>query len=260
MLLKKQAIGVFDSGLGGISVLSELKKRMPNEDYIYFGDSSFAPYGEKTRDEITKRCQYICEYLISRGVKMIVIACNTATSACIQQLRQAYKEISIIGMEPALKVVAEGKVDQRILVMATNFTLKETRFEKLVLKYSESNEIYKQPCPKLVEIVEHEQLDNALYVMEILREYLDAYEGNTLNSIVLGCTHFAFYKKQIEALIGKDTLLMDGNYGTARHVQDVLLKQNLLQDQNHIGNIQIYNSMEDRDLIKMSKKLLNRGE
>lgn len=255
MDLKNQAIGVFDSGLGGISVLKELKKMMPNENYIYFGDSQFAPYGIKTKSEITERCKYICEFFMSKGVKAIIIACNTATSACVNVLRETYK-IPIIGMEPALKVAAQGKENQHILVMATDFTLKEKKFEKLMSRYSEHNHIYKQPCPKLVELVEHDQLDDNLCVKEQLKAYMKPYEGIKMDSIVLGCTHFVFYQNDIKKMIDENTKIIDGNYGTSRHVKEILISQNNLQDAQHKGTIEIYNSRKDEAVIDLSKKLL----
>ena len=135
----KKAIGVFDSGLGGISVLRDLKKLMPNEDFIYFGDSAYAPYGIKTKDEITKRCVEIIDFFIEKGVKAVVIACNTATSASANYLRKKYKDLPIIGMEPALKVATQGVKNNNIVVMATPLTLKEKKFETLMHKFRGNN-------------------------------------------------------------------------------------------------------------------------
>ena len=131
-----KAIGVFDSGLGGISVLKELRSLMPQEDYLYYGDSSFAPYGVKTKEEITKRCRSICAFFISQGVKAVVIACNTATSACVKELRTLYPDLPIVGMEPALKPAVDGRHQQHVLVLATQFTLKEKKFEQLMSRFN----------------------------------------------------------------------------------------------------------------------------
>ena len=157
---KEKAIGVFDSGLGGISVLKELVKSMPNENFIYYGDSANAPYGIKTKEEITARCEDIIEFFIKQGVKAIVIACNTATSAAANILRKKYSNLPIIGMEPALKVAADGKKDNTIVVMATPLTLKEEKFNNLMAKYDDENTVIKMPCPELVKIVENDLIDN----------------------------------------------------------------------------------------------------
>ncbi len=124
-------IGVFVSGMGGISVLSTLHEMMPNEDLIFFGDSKYNPYGTKTREEITERCMTICEKFIAYDVKAIVVACNTATSACVNLLREKY-DIDIIGMEPALKVACEMGENQHVAVWATDFTLKDMKFAYLM--------------------------------------------------------------------------------------------------------------------------------
>ena len=257
MSLKQKAIGVFDSGLGGISVLKELRNLMPKEHFIYYGDSSFVPYGEKSKTEITERCKYICEFFLSKGVKAIVIACNTATSACVNELRATYTDLPIIGMEPALKVVADGLKNQQILVMATRFTLKEKKFEQLMKRYSEDNTIWKQPCPRLVEIVESDQLDDAELVKDALQEYLMPYEDHSIDSIVLGCTHFVFYREQMQAMVPKGIRIVDGNLGTARHVQDLLRERNALCEDAQVGQVQLYNSLEDERILKLSEKLLN---
>ncbi len=251
----EDAIGVFDSGLGGISVLKELKKQMPYENYIYFGDSSYAPYGVKNKEEITRRCHMICEFFISRGVKAIVIACNTATSACVKELRAEYPNLPIIGMEPALKPAVNGKHHQKVLVMATEFTLKEKKFEQLMAQFEKDNTIYRQPCPKLVELVEAGQLDEYEIVEKTLKEYIFPYDLQTLDSIVLGCTHFVFYRDQIRKLIEDKIAIIDGNEGTVRHVMEILKERNELNIDGE-GIVRIYNSMKDDTILQLSEKLL----
>lgn len=256
--MKHKAIGVFDSGLGGISVLQELRRRMPMEDFIYYGDSAYAPYGEKTKEEITEHCYGIVEFFIKQGVKAIVIACNTATSACVNELRASYPDLPIIGMEPALKVVADQKKEQTIIVMATPFTLKEKKFNDLMARYSYDNTIIKLPTPMLVRIVENDQLQDEHMVKEQLHAYLDPYLKDTVHSIVLGCTHFVFYKKMIQRMVGDAIQIVDGNQGTARHVEDILREKQELNE-NGIGTVLIYNSASDQRYIKLSEKLLKQG-
>ena len=190
----KKAIGVFDSGLGGISVLRDLKELMPNEDFIYFGDSAYAPYGVKTKEQITERCVEIIDFFISKGVKAVVIACNTATSASANYLRKKYKDLPIIGMEPALKVATQGVKNNNIVVMATPLTLKEKKFETLMHKFRGNNKVVKMPCPKLVEIVENDLLDDKNIVIDQLKDYYKDVNMDNLDSVVLGCTHFIFYR------------------------------------------------------------------
>lgn len=228
---------------------------MPREDIIYFGDSLHNPYGTKTKEEVTERCIEICDEFIQKGAKAIVIACNTATSACVPLLRERYS-IDIIGMEPALKVASELGNHQNIAVWATELTLKEKKFADLMKKFADDHEIYKIPCPKLVEIVENDQLNDTSLVVDTLQTYLQNLDLDKLNSIVLGCTHFVFYKKILSSLLNGDINIIDGNLGTAMHLQDILNKKGLI---NHFGGHILWeNSLPDK--IELSKRLYKRLE
>lgn len=255
---KDKAIGVFDSGLGGISVLKELVKSMPNEKFLYYGDSANAPYGTKTKEEITERCIDIIEFFIDKGVKAVVIACNTATSAAVNILREKYNSIPIIGMEPALKVAADGKVDNTIVVMATPLTLKESKFNNLMAKYSDNNTVIKMPCPELVNIVENDLLDNKEVVERQIKDYYKEIDMSKIDSVVLGCTHFVFYRYYMEKILSHNINIIDGNLGTTNHLKEVLRKRNELADESKEGSVVIYNSSNDEKFIKLSEKLLNR--
>lgn len=257
MYTKEQAIGVFDSGLGGISVLRELHKQMPQERYIYYGDSAYAPYGEKSREEIVQRCEGIVRFFCEQGVKAIVIACNTATSAYVEELRRKYPQLIVIGMEPALKLAVDGYAHQQVLVMATRFTLREQKFERLVARYADEHTILRLPCPKLVELIEDDLLEDEGKVEQVLREYLMKYEVEKLNSIVLGCTHFVFFKDALRRLCPSNVRIIDGNTGTVRHVKEQLQQRHLLCDKEQLGSISLHNSMQDERMLILSQKLLN---
>ncbi len=253
-------IGVFDSGLGGISVLKEIVKLMPNENYIYYGDSYYAPYGTKNKDEIIERCVQICDYFDSNNVKAIVIACNTATSAAVNVLRDKYKSLPIIGMEPALKPAAQDKKNNNIVVMATNLTLNEEKFNNLMKKYSDTNNIIKMPCPKLVEIVENNQLEENKFIEDTLHEYFSEIDLGTLDAVVLGCTHFVFFKEHLSRMLNERTRIIDGNEGTAKHLMEVLYKEGKLNKSiiaNNNEKITFLNSNKDEKYIMLSKELFN---
>lgn len=252
---KEQPIGIFDSGLGGISVLAELRRQLPRESFLYFGDSAYAPYGIKEKEQITKRCFSICDRFVKRQVKAIVVACNTATSACVHLLRERYPDILIIGMEPALKVAAERGTRQRIIVMATPLTLKEQKFDRLVERFRNEHTIYRQPCPRLVELVENDQLQDTALVEAQLWEYLYPYDLTQIDSIVLGCTHFVFYRPYFTKLLPPRIALIDGNRGTALHLADRLQKQGTLCETG-TGSVRIENSSADPRLLRLSEKLL----
>ncbi len=255
-----QAIGVFDSGLGGISVLKELAELMPNENYIYYGDSYYAPYGTKSKEEIIDRCIQICDYFINKKVKAIVIACNTATSAAVSILRDKYKPLPIIGMEPALKPAAHDKKNNNIVVMATSLTLNEEKFNDLMKKYSDINNIIKMPCPDLVSIVENDMLQDTALIERTLLKYYSEIDINKLDSVVLGCTHFVFFKEHLQKMLDKKTRIIDGNKGTARHLKDILDNDGKLNKVNEGakgGEITFLNSYKDERHIELSKILFN---
>lgn len=248
-------IGIFDSGLGGISVLKTIHDQLPTEDLIYLGDSLHNPYGTKTKEEITDRCLAICDEFMKHDVKAIVIACNTATSACVNLLRKKYP-IDIIGMEPALKVAAQRGEDQKIAVWATDLTLKEQKFAKLMERFEDQHTIYKIPCPQLVQIVEQGKLEDLSLVQKTLEAYCSMSHLETLDSIVLGCTHFVFYKKILASLVGSSVELIDGNLGTSNHLKDILESKGLLNFDG--GHITWMNTQEDK--IELSKVLFKELE
>lgn len=252
----KCPIGFFDSGLGGISVLREAVKLLPNENYIYIGDSVNAPYGTKLSSEIRELTDKSVEKLISMGVKAIVIACNTATSAGIDFLRQKYPNISIIGVEPALKPAVEHFPNGKIIVMATETTLKEEKFHSLCLNYGKTAQIIPAPCSGLMEFVEQGVLDGD-ELDEYLHAKLDVFLDSPVDAIVLGCTHYPFVKKAIQNVVGNSVLIIDGGEGTAKQLQRRLLQANLLNQSFTNGSVTFFNSCDNNDFIELSHKLLN---
>lgn len=248
-------IGIFDSGLGGISVLRELRRCLPHEHFLYYGDSAHAPYGVRERADIRRLCIDICTHMIECRVKAIVIACNTATSACVNELRALYPQLPIVGMEPALKVAAERGAHQRIIVTATQLTLKEQKFARLMERFQNEHTIWKQPCPRLVELVEEGRLHERDTLKETLTAYLAPYDLTQVDSIVLGCTHFVFYRPVLRELLPAHVALIDGNRGTVLHLMDLLKQRGALCIQGH-GGIVIENSSSDPQLLDRSLELL----
>ena len=188
-------IGVFDSGVGGISVLRELVAQMPNENYIFFGDSKNAPYGTKTLEEVQRLTCADAEYLLSRGVKALVVACNTATSAAIRILREKYADMPVIGIEPALKPAVHAGGHPRVLVMATPMTLREEKFHALMQRFESDAEILRLPCPGLVEYVEQGVLEGA-ELEAFLANLFEPYQSHPVDCVVLGCTHYPLCGRQ----------------------------------------------------------------
>ncbi|GKU26027.1 glutamate racemase [Clostridium folliculivorans] len=248
-------IGFFDSGVGGLSVMKKAIEFMPWEDYIYFGDAKNAPYGTKTVDEVKKLTFNATEFLINKGVKAVVIACNTATSAAIDELRAHYKNIPIIGIEPALKPAVELCNNGKIIIMATPMTLAEKKFKNLMEKYSEEAEIVPLPCAGLVELIESGITDGDEMINFLEKKFLDI-DKNAISAVVLGCTHYPFVKKALAKVIGDKAILIDGSEGTAKELRRRLGKAGILGDKGRKGEITIYNSLQENKAIELSYKLL----
>lgn len=249
-------IGFFDSGVGGLSVLREAIKLMPNEDYIYFGDSNNAPYGVRTTEDVRNLTNKAVELLLKKGAKAIVIACNTATSAAVAALRVDYPEVPIVGIEPAVKPAVSLNRKGPIIIMATPMTLKEEKFNKLMNKYKEEAEIIPMQCAGLVEFIEAGELDSERLV-DYLNEKFSAYKGKDIAAIVLGCTHYPFVTNKIKDIIGNDIPIIDGGLGTCKELRRRLEERDLVSSSQNKGSVQIYNSLDDIRMIQLSEKLLN---
>ena len=267
--MDNRPIGVFDSGLGGISVVRQIVQDMPHERVLYFGDSANAPYGTKTPQEVRRLSFDIMERFMSQGVKAVVIACNTATSAAVNALRDHY-DIPIIGMEPALKVACDRgdtaagdgpaparHMPQHVIVAATPLTLREHKFAALMDRFKANNMISPQPCPDLVEIVESGRLCDHDLVMRTLHRYFDGYDLPSIDSVVLGCTHFVFYRDYFRELLPERAAVIDGNEGTVRHLGVVLESLGKLAPEDATGGVELANSDPSERIAELSRKLLN---
>ena len=250
---KNDYIAVFDSGVGGISVLRHLVRVLPEERFLYFGDSANAPYGTKTKEQVRELTFAAAEMLMERGIKALVVACNTATSAAINELRQAYPQLIIIGIEPALKLAADKFPGGRLGVMATPMTLREEKFALLMERFQESCEIYKIPAPGLVELIETGKADSP-EAEALLRQLFAPYPG--LDALVLGCTHYPFAAPSISRVLGEHVALLDGGDGTARETQRRLRQADLLRTGE--GSVTMENSKHDPKLLKLSMELLEK--
>ena len=252
---KEQYIAVFDSGVGGISVLRELVRQMPGENYLYFGDSANAPYGKRTTEEVRQLTMEAAKSLLSRGVKALVIACNTATAAAINRLRETYPETIIIGIEPALKVAADRFPGGKVGVMATPVTLREDKFSVQLERFP-GMDVSLIPVPDLVELVEGGHTDDAA-VENLLRPILEPLAGQ-LDAVVLGCTHYPFAAGVISRILGEKTAVLDGGPGTARETYRRLAEADLLLEGT--GSIQFENSAGDPEKLRLCATLLERKE
>ncbi len=251
-------IGVFDSGVGGISVLADLAHQLPGEQYIYFGDSINAPYGIKSNEEVKQLSLNAVKRLLDFKIKALVVACNTATSVAINELRSNL-DIPVIGMEPALKPGIELNKRGKVAVMATDVTLREKKFNDLIRRLKYAANVIKMPCLGLVEIIENEGKYSSK-IGEYIKNIFSSYNIDEIGVIVLGCTHYVFIKDIIADIVGEDVVIVDGNLGTVRHVKNLLQSNNKLNLDKTEGcgetKIKLTNSSKNSDMLALSKKLL----
>ena len=249
---KEDHIAVFDSGVGGISVLRQLVKQMPGERFLYFGDSANAPYGTKTTEQVRQLSLAVADRLCQRGIKALVVACNTATSAAIDTLRAQHPDLIVVGIEPAVKLAAKQFPGGCIGVMATPVTLREEKFNHLVQLCSADCTVIRLPAPGLPELVEHGHGDSP-EADALLTEVLGPWKGK-LDALVLGCTHYPFASAAIRRVLGENVALIDGGDGTARETKRRLSEAGLLEEGQ--GAILWENSSGDEGMIELCKKLM----
>ena len=245
---KTAPIGVFDSGVGGISVLRELVRQMPGENYIFYGDSANAPYGTRPLEEIRELSMVV-------GVKALVVACNTATSACVRILRNKYPDMPIVGLEPAVKPATLSHPGGNIAILATEMTLKQPKFNALMDRYKDQAHLIPVPASELVEFVERGELDSPRLeatIQMILNRSLDT----APDAIVLGCTHFPFVRKAIEK-VAHQSDVFDGSEGAAHYCKTLLEEKDLCNPAKTDGDVEIMNSSGDVDKIMLCFELLD---
>ena len=244
----KGKIGVFDSGLGGLSVLKELMKILPNEEYIFYEDSINNPYGEKSEEELLEITSKIVDYLLDRDCKIIVIACNTATTCCMKLLREKYPDTIFVGTVPAIKVAYDNNF-KNTLILSTPYTTKSKRVEELLDNYVREDQnilnLSGENLANLIEIDDKEEINKLL--VRILSPYKDK-----IDSMVLGCTHYSLIKDEISSVI-PNVELLDGCLGVANEVKHQLEKNDLLDNGN--GSLEIINT-KDNNLIDRSYEIL----
>ena len=233
-------IGVFDSGVGGLSVLREIRAQLPHEDLLYVGDSGHAPYGDKSQAAVTARSMAVCEFLLTQGVKAIVVACNTATGAAASALRERFS-IPIIAMEPAVKPAATQTRSGVVGVLATSRTVVSDNFNRLVARFSSAATILVQPCPGLVERVENGELDSA-ELQQMVDDYVQPLCQQGADTIVLGCTHYPFLVSLIQASAGQQVRIIDPAPAVVRELQRRLAEQHLLSNNTALGQVAFWTS------------------
>ncbi len=221
-------IGVMDSGVGGLSVLKHIHQRMPQENLIYFADSKYAPYGDKTSVQIENRVYSIAKFLLTHGAKALVIACNTATASAAQKLRDkhAFLDLPIIAMEPAVKPASAATKTGVVGVLATVGTLQSAQFAALLDSYGQDIQVVTQACTGLVECIERGELSSDS-TRKLLQQYTQPLLDQGADTLVLGCTHYPFVKPLIQDIVGKSIQIIDTGEAVAKHLQNTLAEKTL---------------------------------
>ncbi len=245
------SIGVFDSGIGGITVLNEIIKILPNEKYIYYSDSINNPYGDRPEDEIKRICCNIVDKLINMGSKIIVVACNTASARAVDYLREKYKDIKFIAIEPAYKMVHDYAENKPTLIMATKGTIESEKFNLLLKKY-DNHKTYLLACHGLADVIEE---GNNEKIEKYLNDNLGEYKGKVEN-VVLGCTHYPLVENKIKDVLG-NVNFFNGASRLAIHLKEVLEEENLL-DRSGNFDIEFIDSSSSKEKEERFFKLLEK--
>jgi glutamate racemase len=252
--MSTKPIGIFDSGVGGISVLKHIHALLPYEDLIYLADSKYAPYGNKTAEEIIQRCLILADDLLQKNVKAIVVACNTATAAAIDTMRETF-DIPIIGMEPAVKPAAEASKNGIIGVLATVGTLKSAQFAALLEAYGRDVKVVTQACVGLVECIERGELDTE-NTKALIRLYTAPLLAEGADTIVLGCTHYPFVKQVIQEVVGDKITLIDTGAAVAKQLKRQLQEKGLLSTSQQKAEVNFWTNSEAENASQVTEMLL----
>ncbi|MDP2868549.1 glutamate racemase [Methyloversatilis sp.] len=234
-------IGVFDSGLGGLSVLRHARARLPGENFLYVADSGHAPYGERSADWIRERSLTLGEFLIDQGAKALLIACNTATAAAAHALRERWPDVPVIGMEPAVKPAAAATRSGVVGILATTGTLASARFAALLDTFGRDVRVITRPGTGLVEAVERGELDT-LATQALIASHVEPLLADGADVIVLGCTHYPFLRKWVEQQAGPSVRVIDTGDSVARQLAHRLNDAGLLRSANATGTESFWSS------------------
>lgn len=256
MSLRNNPIGVFDSGVGGLSVFRQIRCDLPRETLLYVADSGYAPYGNKPAHFIVQRSFAITQFLLEQGAKAVVVACNTATAAAIAQLRQHFS-IPIIGIEPALKPAVAKTRSGVVGILATGNTVRSDKFAALLDRHGQHTRVLVQPCPGLADCVERGELSGSR-PRTLLKRYLEPLLAESVDTLVLGCTHYPFLIPLIQELVGSSIAILDPSPAVARQLLRRLETAELLAERNTFGGERYFTSGAPEQTLPVMIHLLGR--
>lgn len=252
MLKKSSPIGVFDSGLGGLSILQELALAMPEEDFIYLGDIARLPYGTKSQQVVAKYSNTCANFLFEQGIKALVVACNTATAMALPQLQNEF-DIPVLGViEPGVRACLNLSSDKPVLVLATEGTVKSEAYLMEFRRQGFNNKVEQLHCPLLVPLAEEGWFDHPI-TAQVIQNYLSSLPLNDFGLILLGCTHYPLLKESFKKVLGSDFPIVHGAAVLAQQLKELLASKNLLQENTHKRKMTFFST----DQIKASFPILN---
>jgi glutamate racemase len=247
-------IGVFDSGIGGLTVLNEALRQAPSHHYIYLADSANTPYGEKSKEWVAQRSLDLCHWLVREGCQALVVACNTATAEAIANIRNEMPAIPIIGVEPGIKPAAHKSSNQKVGVLATQNTLKSDKFNALLDSFKENCEFISQAGLGLVPLIEQGQIDS-LETEKLLRQHLEPLQAAHIDTLVLGCTHYPFLIPLIKKIMGNECEIIDTSAAVIKQMCRKLEEFGLLQS-SPPRTIRLYSTQDANELLELAKQLI----
>ena len=248
-------IGIFDSGVGGISVLRAIRRQMPEESIVYLGDQGHIPYGPRPMQQIRKFSETITRFLLEQGAKIVVIACNTASAAALKYLRETFPDVQFVGMEPAVKPAAEHTHTGKVGVLATPATFQGALYASIVERFANGVQLFQDTCPGLVQEIEQGNLDGKT-THRILEEALLPMLEKNIDTVVLGCTHYPFVIPLIEEIVGENVRVIDPAPAVARQIERLLKAQGTRSMSGTIGEIKFYTSGDPHALKALLPILL----
>jgi len=252
---KKLPIGIFDSGLGGLTVLKKLNKILPKEEFIYFGDTAHVPYGNKSKKTIIRYCKQIVQFLETKKVKLIIVACNTASSTALEVIKKTSKTPIIDVVEPSIKKAIKITKNKKIGIIGTKTTIESKKYQNEIKNNNNRIQTYSQACPLLVPIIEE-----ALFDHPITKEAINIYLSNIkadIDTLILGCTHYPLIKNLISKSISSKVAIVDSSIETANKVKRFLINNQLTTGDTNIKTNTIYVSDDPQKFSITAKKLLN---
>jgi glutamate racemase len=255
--MSNRPIGIFDSGVGGLSVLRHIQSRLPNEHLLYVADQANVPYGSRSLDQIRQLSEAVIRFLLTRHAKLVVVACNTVSGAALTYFRETFPDVPFVGMEPAVKPAAALTKSGRVGVLATTGTFESSRYSDLMARFARGVELFQDSCAGLVEQIESGAIDTP-QTKRLLRSYLAPMLDAGVDTLVLGCTHYPFVRPLIEAIVGTEVAIIDPAPAVARQTERLLRQRLMLAPDGHRGQLRAFTTGEPQKLADFGQRLLDR--